>query len=89
MEELRRLEKILKALANKRRLVILRFLKKNKNASVGEIAEEIGISFKSTSKHLTVLSAVDVVEKEQKSLTMFYYISDNQHQIVRLILSII
>ena len=72
------MEKILKALANRRRLAILKYLKNNKEASVGEIAGEINLSVKSTSKHLGILSATDIVEKQQRSLQMFYRLSDNQ-----------
>ncbi len=50
----RELEKQLKALANRRRLAILKYLKSKREASVGDIAEEINLSFKSTSKHLAV-----------------------------------
>ena len=66
------LEKQLKALANRRRLAIVKFLKKSSKASVGDIAKEIKLSFKSTSRHLAILLAADIVEKEQINLHMFY-----------------
>ena len=69
------LEKILKALANKRRLAILKILKYKKVRAVGEIAKDIKLSLKATSKHLAVLYAVDIVEREQKSLRMLYSLS--------------
>ncbi|MBI2100072.1 MAG: winged helix-turn-helix transcriptional regulator [Candidatus Vogelbacteria bacterium] len=65
-------EKPLKALANKRRLEILSFLKKEREATVGDIAEEIKLSFKATSKHLGILKAANLVEHEQRSLAYFY-----------------
>ena len=86
---MRKLEKILKALANRRRLAILKYLKENKEAPVGEIAHEIDLSFKSTSKHLGVLSAVDIIEKDQRSLQMFYRLSDNQGSAVKHIISML
>ncbi|MBI5220938.1 MAG: helix-turn-helix transcriptional regulator [Candidatus Liptonbacteria bacterium] len=49
---MRELEKCLKALANRRRLAILKYLQKKKEASVAAISEEIELSFRSTSKHL-------------------------------------
>ena len=61
---MRKLERILKALANRRRLAILKYLKENKNAPVAEIAYEIDLSFKSTSKHLGILSAIDIIGKK-------------------------
>ena len=72
------LERILKAFANKRRLTILQYLKKNGEASVADIAEEIRLSFKATSKHLSVLAGVDIVDKEQRSVQMFYKILSQQ-----------
>ena len=66
------LERELKALANKRRLAIIKFLRKNKEANVGDIAEAIKLSFKSTSKHLAVLKAVDIIEYEQRALSYYY-----------------
>lgn len=69
---IRDLEKSLKALANKRRLAILRFLKKQREAPVKQVAREIKLSMKSTSKHLIILSAVDIIEKDQRGLNVFY-----------------
>ena len=64
------LERIIKAFANRRRLGIVRHLKKNKEATVGDIADAIKLSFKATSKHLAILSAAGIVEREQRSLQM-------------------
>ena len=80
---MRNLERILKALANKRRLEIVRSLKHNKELSVGEIADLIKLSIKATSKHLSVLYNVDIVDKEQRSLQMFYKLSNNLHHIAK------
>src|SRR3989344_4486332 len=59
------MERQLKVLANRRRLAILSLLRKKKEASVGEIAESIRLSFTSTSKHLTMLERAGFLEKEQ------------------------
>ena len=82
------LEKILKALANKRRIAILKFIKKSGRTSVGDIAEAIKLSFKATSKHLMILSNADILEKEQISLTMLYFLPKDHHPIVSKLLSI-
>ena len=82
-------EKILKAFANRRRLAIVAFLKKEKEATVGNIAEELNLSFKSTSKHLGILCAADILEREQKNIYMFYYLSDKQKEISRNIISLV
>lgn len=70
------LERILKALANKRRLAIISFLKKKKEANVGDIAEAIRLSIKSTSRHLTVLSGADLLDREQRSSEVFYRLNN-------------
>ncbi len=64
---MKELEKPLKALANRRRLAILKYLKQNREASVGEIAGTIKLSFRATSKHLGILAAADILDKEQRS----------------------
>ncbi|MEK7060289.1 MAG: ArsR family transcriptional regulator [Patescibacteria group bacterium] len=81
--------KILKALANHRRVAILKYLKRIGKASVGEISQAIKLSFKATSKHLIILSNADIVEKEQISLTMLYFLPKDKHPIVFKLLSII
>ena len=77
------LEKIFKALANKRRISILKYLKSEGSASVGDIASELKLSIKATSKHLMILSHVDIVEKEQVSLTMICSLPKTNHPIVK------
>ncbi len=76
-------EKILKAFANRRRLEIVIFLKEKKEACVGEIANKIKLSFKATSKHLSLLTAVDIIEKEQRGLKVYYWLSRIPQQLVK------
>ncbi len=83
------LEKVFKALANRRRLVILTFLKKTKKANVGEIAEEIKLSFKSTSRHLSVLTSSGILDKEQNGLYFIYSFLTEQSQMMKKILNVI
>lgn len=82
-------EKILKALANRRRLAIVQFLHKTGKASVGEIATEIKLSFKATSKHLRILANADMLDREQVSLTMFYSLSRPVNAILRSVLTVL
>ena len=72
---MKELEKVLKALANERRLKILKLLKKNQELSVGEVAEEIGLSFRSTSRHLTLLYRAGVLEQERRANLVEYKIA--------------
>ncbi len=85
---MKNLESQLKALANNRRLRILRFLQKIHKASVTDIAREIHLSFKSTSRHLAVLRSAEFVEKEQQSLIVFYSLANPLEPIVKQIINL-
>ena len=84
---MRQYEKILKALANSRRLEIIKYIKEKKKASVGDIAEHIKLSFKSTSRHLAVLSGADLVEKEQRSVSVYYSLAPKLVSMAKSIIS--
>jgi len=84
-----KLERILKAVANKRRLAILKYLKIAREAPVGDIAGQIKLSLKATSKHLAILDGVDILEKEQRSKQMFYRLAGNQTSLIKHLLSIL
>jgi DNA-binding transcriptional ArsR family regulator len=85
---MKKLEKTLKAFANRRRLAMLDFINEKEKASVGQIAGEIGLSFKSTSKHLAVLFAADLVEREQSGLQMLYSIAPEKRKVVNTVLGL-
>ena len=80
------LEKLLKAVANRRRLAILEYLSKKKEANVGDIAEHINLSYKSTSRHLAVLRSADLADREQRSLEIFYSISSDISPVIKQIM---
>jgi DNA-binding transcriptional ArsR family regulator len=82
-------ERILKAFANKRRITIVRFIRKSKEVSVGTVADEIKLSFRATSKHLATLSAADILEKEQRGVQIFYWISSDLPAVAQKILSLL
>ena len=86
---MKNLERILKALANKRRLAIIQYLKKRQPASVCDIAKNISLSFKATSKHLGLLDAVDIVEKNKESLQVFYRLAENQNPVSKQTISLL
>lgn len=79
-------EKLLKALANRRRLAIVTYLDRCKKASVGGIAREINLSFKATSRHLGILRAADVLDREQVSLLVYYRLAKPLPGIVKSVL---
>ncbi len=87
--DMKEFERILKALANRRRLEIVRHLKKNKEANVGAIAEAIKLSIKSTSRHISVLSSADTLEKEQRGTLVFYRLSGVLPKIAKAIIALI
>lgn len=89
MKDVKEIERVLKALGNKRRLGIIRYLNNKSQASVGDIAEEIKLSVKSTSRHLAVLFVVDLVDREQVHTTVFYRLAKPPSPIFKTTLSIL
>ena len=88
MDEIQ-LEKVLKALASKRRLLIIKILKKKKRSSVGKLSSDIKLSFRTTSKHLSVLYSVGILDKEQVGYEMHYYIAKDLPKIVYFVLNLL
>ncbi|MEK7601736.1 MAG: metalloregulator ArsR/SmtB family transcription factor [Patescibacteria group bacterium] len=83
-DKLVELEKVLKALANRRRLAIVRYLLSRKNASVGEIAGHLRLSMAATSRHLRQLAHSDLVSTEQVSTVVNYSLSKDTSLIAAL-----
>ncbi len=69
------MERMLKPLANRRRLAVLKFLHKRRVANVGEIAEHLRLSLPATSRHLRLLENAHFLEKDQHGLEMHYRLS--------------
>ena len=88
-QNLVKLERPLKALANRRRLAIVAYIKKHREAFVGEIADAVRLSLKATSKHLAVLYAADILEREQRSIHMLYRISKEMPEVARTLIAIL
>ncbi len=86
---MKELERQYKALGNRRRLAIIKYLKSRGKASVGDIAKEIKLRIKSTSKHLRVLDAVNFVDHEQQSLHVFYFLPENKPTLLRQTLTLL
>lgn len=82
---MRSLERTLRALANRRRLAILGFLKNRSEAPVADISEAIHLSFKATSRHLRWLADADLVLREQRRLQVFYRL-DRRDRVSRIVL---
>lgn len=86
MEKVRETEKILKVLANGRRLTILKYLQK-RHADVSGIAEHCNISLRAASKHLRILAAADMVSREQRGFHADYCLKEPPHRLVTPILT--
>ena len=67
---------ILKAVANERRLMLLCKLLDMGEASVGTLAEAVGLSQSALSQHLTVLKDQGIVDYRRESQTLWYRIAD-------------
>lgn len=83
---MKQLEKIFKGLANKRRLHIIQLLTKRKELSVADISREINLSFTSTSKHLAILRQLDIADRRQESLTVYYRLANPLPPVLKLLL---
>ena len=68
------LVKIFKAVGNERRLLILKHIFSKKELTVGQISQLIDLSFKSVSRHMSVLSNVNLVDARKVNLSKFYFI---------------
>ena len=69
-------EKEMRALGNRRRLKILFSLKRRQSYCVLDIAEELGVSFKTASKHLQRLFASGLVTRKQIGGEMHYRMAE-------------
>ena len=74
---MKRWTQIFKTLSNVNRLKIIVLLSDGKRRSVSEIAREIRISVKATSKHLILLANIDILDAEGTMGHVFYSTSPN------------
>lgn len=84
----RELERLLKAIANKKRIAIMRHLKGGAT-TVGEIAKAIKLSIKATSHHMQLLSGAGYVTSEQEGLYVRYVINPQTEQATRILKTVI
>lgn len=75
--------KILKALANEKRLEILKLLDKSSGLSVVEIAEKINLHFKSTSKHLQRLAEAGLVKSNRDGVWVRFALTEKVDQLIK------
>jgi len=75
MKNIKRWTVVFRALSNINRLKIIEILLGGSKMNVGDIAQSIGISPKSTSNHLAILKNLDVLESQGKDGHVFYFIN--------------
>ena len=85
--KVKELEKLFKSLGNKRRLKIAKTLFESRGLSVSEVAGEIKLSIKATSKHLLNLFNTNILEKEQRSKNVYYKITKEADPLIKTIIS--
>lgn len=74
---MRALERVLKACGNQRRLLILQEIKRHRERSVGVLAKHVRLSIQTTSKHIAVLSAANIIVPKRSGMNVFYRIADD------------
>ena len=63
---------VFRVLVNINRLKIIKMLADGHKMNVGDIAEDLNISFKATSNHLAILKNLDVLEAQGSAGHVFY-----------------
>jgi len=86
---MKKLQSIFRAMANRRRMEIVRMLLARKEMSVGAIARVLKLSLPAISRHLYALTQADFLESRQEGLTIFYRIANNPDTRVRTILKLL
>ncbi len=69
------LEKLHKALANRRRIAIVQFLKSGKDADLTALSAHLKLGYKSTSKHAGQLCAAGILDKDTRGGIVYFSIS--------------
>ena len=72
---MKRWTQIFKAFANINRVAIIKILTLQERLSVTEIASELDISLKATSKHLIILHNLDVLGSKGKNNKVEYWLN--------------
>lgn len=84
-KDMKDLDRILKALADKNRIRILKLLEKKKMC-VCELAFILGITQPSTSRHLKKLKAVGLIEDEQEGFWTNYFLKAAESRYARILM---
>lgn len=83
------LERHFRAVANRRRLEILQILQRQAPLPLYQIAAKIGLSVKTTNKHLNQLLHTGFVTKSRQGLFVIYRLEDEAKPLVTKLLNLI
>lgn len=86
---MKELEDIFKGMASSRRIAIINLLFPDRCLSVGEIAERIGLSIRSTSKHLIKLEKSGYLQSRQEGFYKIYRINPRPPRIVERLVALV
>lgn len=75
-EQAGRAVRLLKALSNENRLLVLCYLAEAEEMSVGELVDRLGLSQSALSQHLGKLREEGLVETRRESQTIHYRVAD-------------
>lgn len=89
MPTIRKIEQQLKAVANARRLAILQYLKKHRNATAGELAEAVRVSMPPASQHLRILKSAGIIEYKKRGRFMTYRLALHQEEPIKTLLALL
>jgi DNA-binding transcriptional ArsR family regulator len=89
MANYKELETLFKALGSRRRLTILYYIVNHRECTVGDIAEDIHLSIKSTSKHLALLAKAGILEREQNGMHANFSLSPTVPNVARHIIALL
>lgn len=80
------MEKVLKALGNRRRLALLQLMQGGATMNVMELARAIELSYRATSQHLNRLYRAGLLHREQTKLEVFYSLRKDLPAVARKVL---
>ena len=86
---MKKLEDIFKGVASHRRIQILKLLFPDKEFNVGEIADQIGLSFRSTSKHLIKLEKSGFLQSQQEGFWKKYWLNPGPPEMVKKVIELV
>jgi len=82
-KDYRRLERIIKGVANHRRIQILELLEKTPELSLQEISETLNINFKTASEHLRRLAIAGLVRKRSQGASVRHKLTKRGKDILK------